>query len=69
MATMRSERVCSRTVGNATAMTGFRYGSDGGVVGVVGNDGKPRVSVGVNEYGNGGVGTWGKDGYKTGNLP
>ena len=37
---------------------------DGGSVAVYGNDGKQRVGIGVNEYGNGGVSTWDKNGYR-----
>jgi hypothetical protein len=37
---------------------------NGGVIGVSGRDGEPRAIIGVNEYGNGCVNIWDKNGYR-----
>ena len=38
--------------------------ADGGSVGVSNNQGKPRAAMGINEFGNGAVSTWDKNGYR-----
>ena len=46
----------------------MRVNERGGRVAVYGNDGKQRVGMGVNEYGNGAVSTWDKNGYRLATL-
>lgn len=46
----------------------MRTNENGGNIALYGNDGKQRVGMGVNEYGNGAVSTWDKNGYRLGTL-
>jgi len=59
-----SERGGNVWVSGKGGSAGMGTDEHGGIVELANNQGKARAVMGVNEYGNGAVSTWGKNGYR-----